>query len=87
VRLVVVEGVVVVTRDFLVGAVVVEEGRSGGCDWSDCVQSIVIDVQVRKMRDEVIPHQEPHQNPVIYNPLQVILKRDLILVETHACIK
>lgn len=44
-------------------------------------QCIVIDVQVRKMRDEVIPYQETHQNPVIYDPLQVVLKRDLILME------
>lgn len=32
-------------------------------------QCIMIDVQVRKMRDEVIPHQETHQNPVVYDPL------------------
>ncbi len=44
-------------------------------------QCIVIDVQVRKMRDEVIPHQKTHQNPVVYDPLQVVLKRDLILME------
>ncbi len=46
-------------------------------------QCIVIDVQVRKMRDEVIPHQKTHQNPVVYDPLQVVLKRDLILMEMN----
>lgn len=37
-------------------------------------QSVVVDVQVRQVRDEVIAHQEAHQDPVVDDPLQVVLK-------------
>ena len=42
-------------------------------------QSVVVDVQVRQVRDEVVAHQETHQDPVVDDPLQVIFKGDLFL--------
>lgn len=42
-------------------------------------QGVVADVQVRKVRDEVVPHQEAHQNPVIDYPLQVVSGAQVVL--------
>lgn len=42
-------------------------------------QSIVIYVKMRKVRDEVVPHEEAHQNPVIYYLLQVIIGAQMML--------
>lgn len=39
------------------------------------------DVQMRKVRDEIIPDEEAHQNPVIYYPLQVIIRAEVVLKE------
>lgn len=35
-------------------------------------QSIVVDVKIWQVRDEIISHKETHQDPVIYYSLQVI---------------
>ena len=37
------------------------------------------DVHVGKVGDEIIPHEEPHQNPVVYDVLKVIAKWKLVL--------
>lgn len=37
-------------------------------------QSVVVDVQVRQVRDEVVAHQEAHQDPVVDDPFQVVLE-------------
>lgn len=39
------------------------------------------DVQMRKVRDEIISDEEAHQNPVIYYPLQVIIRAEVVLKE------
>lgn len=39
----------------------------------------MVDVEMRKMRDEVVSHEEAHEDPVIYYSLQVIFWTNVIL--------
>ena len=39
----------------------------------------MVDVQMRQVWNEVVAHQEAHQDPVIYYVLQVVLKGKLWL--------
>lgn len=47
-------------------------------------QGVLVNVQMRQMRDEIVPHQETHQDPVVYDPLQIVLERDLLLGERES---
>lgn len=39
------------------------------------------DVEMRKVRDEIVAYKEAHENPVIYDPLQVIRRAEVVLRE------
>lgn len=43
----------------------------------------MVDVKIRKVRDEIVPHEEAHQDPVVYYPLQVIIRTKVILKKTN----
>lgn len=39
----------------------------------------MLDMKVGEVRNKVVPHQEAHQDPVINDVLQIILKGQLVL--------
>ena len=46
-------------------------------------QTLVVNMHVGQVWDEIIAHQEAHQHPVIYDALQIISKCKLVLQHTQ----
>ena len=42
-------------------------------------------VHVGKVRQKIVADQEPHQYPVIDDPLKIISKRELVLGQRDVC--